>query len=87
MFWKEVLSHIKEVVGFPIPSSPLVMSLGIKPLMLKAMTHAEWHLILHLLGAARQSIALYWKNPPPPHSHLVSSVVGCLSPRIAYSPH
>lgn len=62
LLWKEVLSHIREVLGFPLPESAVSLLLGLKPDSLGALTGSDWTIAFHMLGAAKQLIALYWKK-------------------------
>lgn len=61
-YWKGILSHIKKVMGYRIPETPTLTVLGLKPTTLSAMMHADWRPISHMLGAAKQTIAVYWKK-------------------------
>lgn len=66
LLWKEVLSHIREVLGFPLPESAVSLLLGLKPESLGALTGSDSTIALHMLGAAKQLIALYWKKAETP---------------------
>lgn len=65
-FWKEILSHIKLILGYPIPRTLAHTLLGIGDPLLKHQTRSDREVMWLCLGAAKMALAAAWKQPEAP---------------------
>ncbi|KAJ1135859.1 hypothetical protein NDU88_002288 [Pleurodeles waltl] len=65
-YWNEILSHLKEILGYPIPASPAHVLLGLCAPELQHQTQGDRSIFWLALGAAKTVLASYWKKIDPP---------------------
>lgn len=65
-FWEEILAHLKDILGYPVPTTMEWALLGLRDSSLKHQTQADKAILWLCLGAAKVTLAAAWKQKSAP---------------------